>query len=166
MNNFLASVERRAYRMAYITTGNREEALDESANNLDADTLVQLRACRNRALAGELQSARTRWQWGAERVGGIFGSGDRFVPAAYLMTPLAVVLVIGSFWFSRPAELQDVSALGNLGLVSAGAAAQPDEAPRNAAAAFPEAPLNFPCSVGVSLSPVSRTVNGAFRSRA
>ncbi len=28
MNEFLASVERRAYRMAYIATGNREEALD------------------------------------------------------------------------------------------------------------------------------------------
>ena len=28
MNSFLASVERRAYRMAYIATGNREEALD------------------------------------------------------------------------------------------------------------------------------------------
>ena len=28
MENFLASVERRAYRMAYIATGSREEALD------------------------------------------------------------------------------------------------------------------------------------------
>ncbi len=28
MNDFLASVERRAYRMAYLATGNREEALD------------------------------------------------------------------------------------------------------------------------------------------
>jgi len=28
MNEFLASVERRAYRIAYIATGNREEALD------------------------------------------------------------------------------------------------------------------------------------------
>ncbi len=28
MNDFLASVERRAYRMAYLATGNRDEALD------------------------------------------------------------------------------------------------------------------------------------------
>ncbi len=96
------------------------KALDESSDNLDPATLGLLRERRRRALAGEPARAsgtgRFR-QWCTAVLGG--GDGGTRAPAAYLLTSVAIVVVAGWFWLSRPAELADVSVLGNLDLLTA-----------------------------------------------
>ena len=96
------------------------KALDESSDKLDPATLGLLRERRRRALAGEPARAsgtgRFR-QWCTAVLGG--GDDGARTPAAYLLTSLAIVAVAGWFWLSRPAELADVSALGNLDLLTA-----------------------------------------------
>ncbi len=93
--------------------------LDESSANLDADTLARLRECRKQALAGEPASADSTLRSWYRSLTGIGSLGERLPVAAYLLGSVAVVSVAGWLLLSRPAELQDLSALGNLDLLSA-----------------------------------------------
>ena len=94
-----------------------KEVLDESCENLDPGTLGQLRERRSRALAGEAASLTVGKRW-YTAVLGEGGNGGAYASAA-LLTSLAVVAVAGWFWLARPAELQDLSALANLDLLTA-----------------------------------------------
>jgi len=94
-----------------------KKALDESSDNLDPATLGLLRERRRRAEPARANGTGRFRQWCTAVLGG--GNDGARAPAAYLLTSLAVVAVAGWFWLSRPAELADVSALGNLDLLTA-----------------------------------------------
>ncbi len=90
-----------------------KEMLDQQVEELDTDTCERLRMARNLAVMKAASAPGFRWQ-------SIPFRASHWKPvAAYALASLVVVTVAGWFWFSQPAELQEITVLADLELLAA-----------------------------------------------
>ncbi|OUS28380.1 hypothetical protein A9Q99_12730 [Gammaproteobacteria bacterium 45_16_T64] len=76
-----------------------KSALDESVNDIDADTLIRLNAIRQQAVYPAEESSRSWWQWS--------GAGS-----------IVMALVVAMFWFANPVVEAPDHSEANLALLS------------------------------------------------